>query len=515
MPVTFIPFDGWKPGGGYFGEGWPIAGNLYPGFGSTGHPWRVFTPAAGSVADGPMLGSHSHVWASGVGTGSYTPDAQTKFAGSKTALYSVDPATGAFTNISRGGGYSAAGQPAGWRFASIGNDVWACNWYDVMQRRTNNAGNFANGVLGSTVFVPRFMAPIREHLAVANMNQGGRFQDEFAWSDADDATNFDPPTGPSTSLAGAKRLTSIPGQITGLLGGQYGLAFKRRGIYYLEYTGTTQIFRPDVLSATVGTAYPSSIIRTRHGVFFLGSDGFYQITGLSEPVKISPPGVDQFLLETAFAVEPAGLTAWEEDTQAEASAPANEPRVTWGYRDNAVGIGAEHVIHYNPETQQWGYGDMSPAFLGAMMSYNGGADFSDSTAGFTWDGTVSKYARYSTGVSADQYQSVLLELRFRPANVEQVRTQAQSIVRGLLPMFSKTFAFSSDALQPTLNLDSALDPFQTGYATEGPRTYAQRDSISGFYPFQSAGRFFRLRMSIPASLFENFHGVWIDQDPLV
>lgn len=514
MPPVFIPFDGWAPGGGYFGEGWPVAANLYPGFGSVGHPWRRFTEIGSGVADGPMLGSYSHVWAGGVGTAAYTPDAQTKFVGSKTKLYSVNPATGAFTDISRGGGYAAAGEPAGWRFTSIGNDIWACNWLDVMQRRTNNAGNFANGVTSTFVPVPRFMAAIREHLVVANLNQAGRFQDEIAWSDSDNALNFDPPTGTSISIAGAKRIVSIPGQITGLVGGQYGLAFKRRGIYYLEYAGGTQILRPDVLSATVGTAYPSSIISTRHGVFFLGSDGFYQIVGLSEPVKISPPGVDEFVLKNAFGVEPGGISAWEEDTQAEAFAPAGEPRITWGYRDNAVGIGAEHVIHYNPLTQTWGHGDMTPAFTGAMMSYNGGDDLHDSTAGFSWDGTTSKYARYSTGLSVDQYQDVLLELRFRSANFAEIGTQAQSLVSGVLPIFSKEFAFSSSAAQPTLNLDAALDPFQTGYATEGPRIYAERDPIGGWYPFQRAGRFFRLRISMAAAEFENFHGVWIDQKPL-
>lgn len=514
MPPVWIGFDGWSPGGGYFGEGWAVASNLYPGFGSVGRPWRKFTEVGSGVADGPMLGSYSHLWASGLASSSYTPDAQTLFTGSKTKLYSVDPATGAFTNLSRGGGYSAAGSPAGWRYASVGNDVFAVNWLDAAQRRTNNTGAFADAFTSTFKPIPRFIAPIREHLVAANLTNAGRFQDEVVWSDADNALNFDPPTATSTSIAGSKRLTSIPGQITGLLGGQYGLAFKRGGIFYLEYTGTTQVLRPDILSDSIGCAFPASIIRTRYGVFFLGPDGFYQISGLSAPVKISPPGVDNFLLATNFTIEPRGVEPWEEDTQAEAFCFAGLPLIGWGTRDDAVGIGSEHVLLYDPVSQRWGHGDAQPQFLGAFLSRKGGGDLYDSVSAFTWNEPTTRYARYSYGSNVSDYQEIILELRFRSANFEQVGTQAQSIIRGVLPIFSKEAPFSSSPAQPSVNLEAALDPFQTGFATEGPRTYSQRDTVGGWYPFQLAGRFFRLRIFLSPALLENFLGVWLDEDVL-
>lgn len=512
MPPVFIPFDGWSPGGGYFGEGWAVASNLYPGFGSVGRPWRQFSTVGTGVVDGPMLGSHSHVWAAGVASAAYTPDAQTLFVGSATKLYTVSPSTGAFTDLSRGGGYAAAGQPAGWRFATIGNDIWAANGLDAMQRRTNNAGNFANGVVSTFKPAPRFLAPVREHMVVANLNQAGRFQDEVAWSTDDDATNFDPPAATSISLAGAKRLTSIPGQITGFLGGQYGLAFKRSGIFYLEYTGTSQVLRPEILSETIGCAFPSSIIRTRYGIFFLGQDGFYQIVGLAPPVPISPPGVNAFLFGNTFAVEPTVLSPWQEDTQAEAFTFAGLPLIGWAYRDTVGGgIGSDQVVLYDPPTQRWGYGDIQPTQTGAFLSRKGGASLYDSVAGFTYSDGTSKYAHYSGGTSVGQYQSIDIELRFRSADLESAGRQGQSMINWVLPVFSKEASFSSSAVEPTLNLDAALDPFQTGFTTEGPRAFTQRDVVSGAYPFQLAGRFFRLRISIPAAIFENFHGVWIDQ----
>lgn len=508
MGISFIPFDGWKPGGGYFGEGWSWASNLYDGI-EPGHPWRVFTPAADSVAAGPMTGSYAHLWASGVGTGSYLPDAATVFAGSTTNLYSVAPSTGVFTQISRGGGYAAAGTPAGWRFWSIGNDIYAANWLDVPQRRTNNAGNFADAILSTFVPVPRFGAAIREHSVVANLNQAGRFQDELAWSDADNATNFDPPTGTSTSIAGSKRLVSIPGQITGLLGGEYGLAFKRFGIYMLEYTGTSQVLRPSILSDSVGTCYPSSIIKTRHGVFFRGPDGFYQLDGLSKPARISPPGVDDYLLTFGPAVTNSPVAAWREDTQLHAFGFYGLPLIGWAFRQDLPASANDEVLLYNPITGNWGHGSLSPS-MSTLVALPSGADQFDTVGGFTFSGGTTRYARYSTAAEGN-YQSVVIDLRFRPANFD-VDRRKQSVVKAVMPMFSKTAAFASDALAPNVVSDSALEPFQTGFTSE-TATPAERDEF-GWYALQSVGRLLRVRISMSPAMFETFHGMWIDQEPV-
>lgn len=458
-----------------------------------------------------MLGSYVHLWSRGAG-GSYTPDEQTIFTGSANRLYTVNPSTGAFTDLSRAAGpppYAAVGTPAGWRFVTIGNDIFATNWLDAVQRRTNNAGNFANGFTSTFLPIPRFMAAVREHLVVANLANAGRFQDEIAWSDADNALNFDPPTGSSTSIAGSKRLTSIPGQITGLLGGQFGLVFKAGGIFYLEYTGTAQVFRPDVLSDTVGTMYPSSIIRTQHGVFFLGPDGFYQISGLSEPVKISPPGVDEHILGTSFSAVPSSIAAYQEDTQAEAFSLSGLPVIGWAWRSDVVGIGSTNVVLYDPILQRWGHGSVSPALLGAFLRRPRATSRLDTVAGFTWDGSSSQYAGYAA--SGSTYLGTTLELNFRPANFETGQ-MTQSIISGIQPVFSGTGAsLSANNLDLTVAVDAGLHSFQDNAATE---TIATRNPTTGWYDLQSVGRLFRVRITVNAEEFESFHGVWIDQRPL-
>lgn len=519
MPPVFLPFDGWSPGRGYFGEGWSNALNLYP-FYASWRPFRKFTVADLGVNTslGPVTGAYAHPWMVNPAATNYSPDSLTIFAGSQTALQTVDPATGAFTNISRAAPYAAGvgTSTAAWRFASVGNDIWAVNWFDAAQRRTNNAGAFADGFTSTFKPIPRFLATVREHLLVGNLNQGGRFQDEIAWSDADNALNFDPPTGTSTSLASSKRLTAVPGQITGLLGGQYGIVFKRGGIFYLEYTSTTQVFRPDVLSPHVGTRYPSSIINSRYGIFFLGQDGFYQMVGLGLPQKISTPEVDQYLFENAFPTQvPAGYTAEQEDTQAMGFCHEVLPMIGWIVRTTWTGPGGNVALVYDPSRRQWSVETATNQFahvVTAMVARHAAPDLYSTLAAFTSIGGLSTYAPWD---SAGSVQIAEAALRYRPANFDVAGELQQTIIKGVLPVFSKT-STSGTPLRETVTVTPLFDPNGTP-GTPEVRLYTQRN-IAGWYPFQTAGRFFKISITCPnasaADDFAHFDGIWIDQEVL-
>lgn len=504
MPISFIPFDGWKPSGGIFGEGWATVNNLYSRFGSW-TPVSQFHDLGAGVAD-TLRGGHVHQWATGAGSTSYDPDAQTIFTGSDTKLYTVAPSTGAFTDVSKAGGYGP--HAAAWRFATVGNDVYACNWLDPLQRRTANAGLFATGPVSTFVPVPRFQAPVREHLLVANLNQAGRFQDEVAWSDADNPTNFDAPTLTSTSIAGSKRLTSAPGQIYGLVGGQYALAFKRKSIFYLEYTGTSQVFRPDVLSPYVGTAYPSSIITSRYGIFFLGSDGFYKLQGLSEPVKISPPGVDQVLLDGAFTSFVTLPSAAQEDLRLYGFQHPHMPLIGWALQPNPT-LGASSLILYDPVADQWSKSDTFYSYLQWVVSRPFGSNINAVLAALTTDGAGnSHYAPWNTALALPP----VMELRYRPANFADANEFQQSTIHGILPMFSKNGGTSTPALTASVTVEAMLDPMLDKTTTE-TRPASQRN-IPGWYPFQSAGRLFRITINCAAEVFDHFDGIWVDQELL-
>lgn len=512
MPLAFIPFDSWSPSGGYFGEGWNTVLNLYPAYGDW-RPWRKFEALGVGVADGPMVGAYVHMWASGIGTSGYAPDAQTLFGGSPTKLYTVNPATGAFANVSRAANYGP--DFAGWRFASIGNDIWATDWLDPLQRRTNNAGLFADGVVSTFKPQPRFIAPIREHLVGANLSNAGRFQDEIVWSDSNDATNFDPATGTSASIAGNKRLVSIPGQITGLVGGQYGLAFKRLGIFYMEYTSTNIVFRFDVLSPTVGTAFPSSIIQSRYGVFFMGPDGFYQITGLSEPQKVSSPGIDQVILDTGLTTAPASYRAWAEDIQLISFRVAHLPLIGWAFRYDFTDPGNDFALLYNPVLNRWAQVQLSELIefsTGPTCFFQRpyGGDLYSPLAAATYGAGASSYAPWASTGDADTIWPPVLGTNFRPANAEDAGQLRQSLLSGVLPVFSKT-AVGGAPLTPQVTVEPILDPYAGVFGAPEVALPANRNSVSGYYPFQTPGRMFRITIRCAAEDFANFEGAWVDQ----
>ena len=509
MGIVFIPFDGWSPSASYFGEGWGAATNLYQPY-LTWRPMRKFASGANSTAFGPMTGAHGHLWMSGVGTSSYTPDDVTLFAGSKSRLFTVTDA-GVFADVSRAANYATAvgNEPAGWRFASVGNDIYATNWLDPLQRRTNNSGLFANGVVSIFAPVPRFLAAVREHLVVANLNNAGRYQDEIAWSDADNPTNFDAPTGSSTSIAGSKRLNAVPGQITALLGGQYGLAFKRSSIFYLETTGTTQVFRPDVLSPHVGTSLPSSVINSRYGVFFVGSDGIYRIEGLSAPAKISTPGIDQFLLDSNFGFGFAGSTVREDSRAFGFQAPAM-PLVGWIYNLSWGEDGNYLILLYNPVTDKWSTAEINNPRLHVMVNRPYAITPYETVAGFTWDGLASRLATLSPNSTPSTLQMVTLRLRYRPANID-TSEKGQTLVSAVMPLFSK-LSSGDTALTPAVSVTPLLDPNAAPGATENALS-AIRDAW-GWYPFIATGRLFQISITVTAEDFANFEGVYVNQRAL-
>jgi hypothetical protein len=67
------------------------------------------------------------------------------------------------------------------------------------------------------------------------------------------------------------------GPITGLAGGEYGLAFQENAIHRFTYVGTPLIFQRDKISSGIGCLAPGSIAQFGRMAFFLSGRGFYSI----------------------------------------------------------------------------------------------------------------------------------------------------------------------------------------------------------------------------------------------
>lgn len=540
--ITFIPFSDFAPGPSSFGEGLATAENVVPAFGSL-YSFRGLAPGSTTVADGPMTGCYPHIFPAQTQTIFYVGDAITVFAGSKTALY-VATTTG-FTNVSRGGGYAAAFQPAGWRYESYGNDVWAANGLDIFQRRTNNGGNFADGPTSTFVPRPRFCAAVREFMVVADLsaNGVGFSADQFTWSDANDAAWYDDRTGARpASLAGGsvgKTLRSRPGQITGLTGGEYGMLYKRNSSHALQFTGGGDLWRLDEVDRAVGCVLPGSLIAGRNANYFYGGDGFYRQAGLSPAEHISPPGIDAILVDAYYngdraVISTGGTTAVAEDLMMVGFESRRSGVVGWLYADFDDGYEFKRrLILHHPASGLWSEG---------LLRQQSGNLFTVSTlcglpqtfdvgispdilrlAAFTYSADPLSALRKFSG---ENYPATLITRR-RVLAFDANQRPSSVIIKGVLPMISagRTRGLSTvvakESTPVSVRVTASNSPWFESQADANGDVVSPRGELyanpadadgmgAGWLPSNAVGPFFDITATIASGVeWTTFDGVWL------
>lgn len=501
--------------------------------------------AGGSlVASFPLTGGYCHTYPGGVGTGAFTGDAVTELWGSLLNLYTY--AAGAFSSVSRGGGYGGGALvPSEWNFCSFGNDVWAANGVDVLQRRTNNAGNFANGVTGAFVPVARHLATVKEFLVAGFLNQANRFADEIAISDVGDATYFSlaDATRPS-SAASSQRVRSRPGQITGLVGGQFGRIFKRRSMHSLMFTGAQDFpFNIDEISGSTGTTCGKSIVECADGFLrFWGGDGFYRQAGTAPPEKISPASLNSLLLEAnmdlvwKYAMERVSpVTMYHEGLRIQGAESRQSGIVFWLYLSKGATLGAmTRMVVHDPVAGEWGVINLEGAAgagfvagasgLSAIMSLPVNATDS---FGLTWDllGASTNLVD-ATRVVFDQVtpmQATFATQRFALADDGALSTASPRIT-GFMPVLARDaqsgspdYALRALPAGLTVRIIGANDPHFVGVADEAgtqvsPRSELfTRDTDYGWFTGSLQARWFIAEMVYPAGGFNErgFVGAYV------
>lgn len=543
MPEKFIPFTGFAPGSPEHGTGLLRAENVIPVLGS----WRPMsqTLVGGTLASpvSYVIGGYCHTYPSGTGSGAYSGDAATEFWGTGGTLHTYG--SGVFTDVSRGAGYAAGALvPSEWNFASFGNDVWAADAVDVLQRRTNNTGAFADGPTSAFVPVPRFVATVREFLVVGSLNQAGRFADEIAISDVGDATYFSPRDAvrPS-SVAGSQRVRSRPGQLTGLVGGQFGRIFKRRSIHSLIFTGASDFpFQLDEISGTTGTECGKSIVECSDGFLrFWGGDGFYRQAGTAPPEKISPPSLNNLLIEAHMdavwryrATRFRPVNMYQEGLRFQGAESRQSGVVFWLYLtaadDDVLNV---RMVAHDPTSGEWGLVNLEGA---AGAGYQAGLDGvtclisapinTAQSVSLLWDLLACDYGSDVRRISFDTttpMQAIFATQRFSLAGEGELGS-AMPRVTGFLPVMAREATSGSPDynLRPlpegvTVRIVAANDPHFVDVADEAgtqvsPRNELfTRDTDFGWFTGSIAGRWFLAEMTYPAGGFNErgFLGAYV------
>ena len=83
------------------------------------------------------------------------------------------------------------------------------------------------------------------------------------------------------------------GNVTGLVGGEYGLIFQETSVRRMTYEGPPIVFRIDKIANDIGASVPGSVAGLLDMAFFLHKSGFYMVRGGQTITPIGRGKVDR------------------------------------------------------------------------------------------------------------------------------------------------------------------------------------------------------------------------------
>lgn len=165
------------------------------------------------------------------------------------------------------------------RFCPYGKYMIATNGADPIQRFDPGApASFA--ALGGTPPTALYLGVVKGFL-IAGFAGGNSLR--VQWSDTGNPASWTPG---GASLAGQFDMPA-GGDITGVVGGEYGLIFQERRIVRMSFTGDDAIWQFDEISTNVGCVAPGSLVTWGRVTFFLSDKGFMRYdgdTGMITPI---------------------------------------------------------------------------------------------------------------------------------------------------------------------------------------------------------------------------------------
>lgn len=295
------------------------------------------------------------------------------FAGDATKLYRLTSGSAPnFSDVSRlAGGAYTTGSPvnpttptiAFWSMTAFGERIIATNYSDDIQ--TLLVGTDANfSQLAAAAPKARFAAVIRDFLMVGNTTDPtfGAQPRRLWWPAIGNPTSW-PTPGTNAAIQVQSDYQDLEqadlGQVVGLIGGHLaaadGAAFCERGIYRIDYVGSSAgIFSFKVAEGAAGTQSPLSIVPSRvlgsTGVaLYLGEDGFFAFDG-TQTIAIGFGKIDRTVLHE---LDPAYLSA------VLGIADPKLPLVYWLYNAGTQGALYDRLLVYNTVLGRWALCDLS------------------------------------------------------------------------------------------------------------------------------------------------------------
>ena len=278
------------------------------------------------------------------------------FAGGLTKLYKLDSTDLSLDDVSKSGGYTGTYR---WQFVQFGNYALATNgsekiqYYDV-----NSSSLFAD--LAAAAPVAKYITVVRDFVVGANIG-AGTYPTRVQWSDINDPTDW---TAGSASQSDYQDLPD-GGDVTGIVGGEFGIVFLEKAIVRMSYIGSPLFFQFDTISRNIGCIEGGSIAQYGGIAYFLSDDGFYSCDG-QNIIGIGAEKVDRYFFNNA--------NIGDIDSISSAVDPERN-LVIWNYTTVS---GGRSLLIYNYETKKWCEADTDVDFLSTLATSGTSLDAIDS-----------------------------------------------------------------------------------------------------------------------------------------
>jgi hypothetical protein len=225
----------------------------------------------------PVTGNLGRTWRGG---GSFSGEDGTvaMLAGTDDGLYTLTSTSSA---VASAGTYSA-----NWDFVQFG-DIVVCINGGAPLKYTLSTGVAAT--LGGSPPTCSYSAIVRDFVFVAGNSSN---QNRVYWSAINNAEGW-------TVGSDQCDVQDLPdgGAITGLAGGEFGLAFQAEAIHMFEYVGSPTIFSRRKVSNSIGALCHGGIAQHGRQTFFYSRRGFYKFVD-GEVVPIGRNKVDKTFRNT-------------------------------------------------------------------------------------------------------------------------------------------------------------------------------------------------------------------------
>jgi hypothetical protein len=411
--------------------------------------------------------------------------------------FTIGVDTSGFTAYTSGGSAQKATSyqtPADgtWQFAQFGSLAIAVNGVDPPQKFDLTVGtNFS--ALGGSPPVASFIAIVRDFVLLGRL---GSTPQRIQWSGLNNAE------APWVSdLSTQADLQDLPdgGNVTGLVGGEYGLIFQESAVRRMTYEGAPVVFRLDKIANDIGASVSGSVAGLLDMAFFLHKSGFYMVQGGQTVTPIGRGKVDK-----TFWAE------FDETNQFRCSSAIDPVRGLYvvAYPANGSNGTPNRLLIYNWRSQRW-----SRAILACELVFGGVSQqgytleqldaFGDGTVdglpypldSSFWSGTVSLLLfGFDTSHKSGSFSGASLDAtvetsEFNPGNGKR------SVIRSCRPLI--------DGGAPAI----AVGARETQQAAVSYGTPIGLTS-AGLAPLYTSGRYFRVRATIPGgSTWSNAQGI--------